>query len=191
MIQEIENWLSEPVYIVGVELYAKYGTSAYLKRVFPTSSDSFNKKKLTNELTQILEDAKAIEAAKPVQQETDEIKALRSQAKSLLDQRSALKERARVIVSLGITESDELKTIAYQLAYDLKKELDSIYGRIQYWQVNGYLPESETIAITGVSDLIRRRNTVRTYLSRKGNPEKLKIWQAELFELDLKIKELE
>lgn len=191
MIKEIETWLSEPVYFDGVELYNQYGTNAMLKRLFAGSGDSFNKKKLTDELAKILEAEKAKEALKPVQVETDEIKDLRALAGSLMDQRSALKERARVIISLGIHESEELKSIAYQLAYDIKSELDSVYGRINYWQVNGFLPHNDAVAITGISDLIKRRNTVRTYLSRKGNPEKLKKWQAELFELDQKIKELE
>lgn len=191
MIKEIENWLTEPVYFDGVELYERYGTSGMLKRLFAGSSDSFNKKKLTNELAKILEDAKALEAAKPAVVEPEEVKALHTQAYSLMSQRSALKERARVIISLGITQSDELKSIAYQLAYDIRAELDSIYGRIQYWKVNGQLPHSEAAAIQGIADLIKRRNTVRTYLSRDGKPEKLEAWKAELFELDLKIKEME
>ena len=191
MIKEIENWLCKPVYFDGVELYEKYGSSAMLKRVFAGSSDSFNKKKLTNELTEILEAAKAKEAAKPAIVEPQEVKDLHTQAQNLMAQRSALKERARVIISLGITQSDELKTIAYQLAYDLKSELDGIYGRIQYWKVNGQLPHSEAAAIQGIAELIKRRNTVRTYLSRDGKPEKLEKWKSELFELDLKIKEME
>jgi len=191
MIKQIENWLLEPVYAEGIELYNLYGSSELLKRLFRESADNFNKKKLFQELTKILDIAKAQEAEKPVQTETDDIKALRAVAGNLMDQRAAAKERARVIVSLGIHQSDELKSIAYQLAYDLKEELDQTYGRIKYWQVNGYLPQSDKIAISGITELIKRRNTVRTYLSRKGDPEKIKKWRAELFELDQKIKETE
>lgn len=191
MIKEIEKWLQEPVYWNGVELYDKYGESPVLKRMFQGTADNFNKKKLGAELMMLLEAAKAAEAIKPVIPDSVEITQLKVSANSLMDERSALKERARTLISQGTKEGDELKEIAFSLAYNIRESLDSIFGRIQYAKVNGSLPETTGSAINSIAQMVRRRNTLRTYTSRGGKPEKLEKWKAELFELELKIKEME
>lgn len=191
MIKEIENWLLDPVYWTGVELYDKYGSSAMFKRQFAGSGDAYNKKKITQLLTEILEKAKEAEAQKPVIPEKPEITQLKTLANSLMDERSALKERARVIVADGRREGPELQEIALNLAFGIKHQLDSIYGRIQYAQVNGSLPETDAAASLTIVEMIKRRNTLRTYLSRSQDQAKLEKWKSEIFQLDLKIKELE
>jgi len=191
MIQEIEAWLQGPVYWDGVELYEKYGSSDMLKRMFAGSGDSFNKKKLASELTIILEEARAKQAITPAAEEPAEIKELRTQANSLMDQRSALKERARIIIAGGVKEGPELREIAHSLAFGIKSQLDGIFGRIRYCQLNGSLPDPGPVALLTVADMVKRRNTLRTYLSRGGKPEKLEKWKSEAFELDLKIKQME
>ena len=191
MIKEIQNWLEEPAYFAGAELYEKYGSSQMLKDMFRGSSDSYNKKKLSQELTSLLQAALEAEAAKPVVEDTPDVKNLKSKASSLMDERSALKERARVFIASGVKEGPELQEIAFKLAFDIRSELDSIFGRIQYYQVNGALPQSDAPAIQSIAGMVSRRNTLRTYLSRGGQPEKIEKWKAELFELDQKIKEFQ
>ncbi|GAB2780419.1 hypothetical protein GCM10027275_24950 [Rhabdobacter roseus] len=192
MIQEIEAWLAEPVYWTGVELYQAHGSNAVLKRLFAGSSDGYNKRKLTEELARILDEAREREAAKPVVEETDEIRTLKARGAALMDERSALKERARTLISQGTTQGDELKEMAHRLAYGLRQELDDVYGRVKFWETHGYLPETSEAAVQSVADLVKRRNTLRTYLtpSRGGTPEKIRLWQAELFEKEALIKKL-
>ena len=191
MIKEIENYLEEPVYWTGVELYDRYGSNDFLKRMFSASGNSFNKKKVTTELTKILEAAKEQAAKKAAIPDAPGVAELRSQANALMDERSALKERARVLISQGAKEGPELHEIAFALAFGIRHQLDSIYGRIQYAQVNGSLPETDAAASLSITSMIRRRNTLRTYLSRGKNPAKIDAWKAEIFQLDLKLKELE
>ncbi len=191
MIQEIENWLAEPAYWAGVELYDKYGDSDMLKKFFQGSSDSYNKKKLAAELTAILDKARELESAKPIIEDSAQVKDLKTLGNSLMDERAALKERARVLVASGIKEGPDLHEIAMSLAFGIRYQLDSIFGKIQFEKVNGVLPESDGAAVLTIADMIKRRNTLRTYLSRGGRPEKIEKWKAELFQLELKIKELE
>jgi hypothetical protein len=191
MIKEIENWLSEPVYWTGVELYEKYGENDRLKKMFSTSADSYNKKKIAQLLTEILEATRLIEQQKPKNQLPPEVQLLQNAANSLMDERSALKERARMLVAQGIKEGPELAEIANNLAFGIKNQLDSIYARIQYAQMNGSLPETDAAAAMSIAEMIKRRNTLRTYLSRGTDPAKIEKWKAEAFQLDLKIKELE
>ncbi len=191
MITEIENYLAEPIYWTGVELYAQYGTDDFLKRMFSGSANSFNKKKVTTELTKILEAARQKEAQKVAIPDPPGVAELRSQANALMDERAAMKERARVLISNGTKEGPELQEIAFALAFGIRHQLDSIYGRIQYAQVNGSLPETDAAASLSITAMIRRRNTLRTYLSRGKNLAKINGWKAEIFQLDLKLKELE
>lgn len=190
-IDDIKAWLEEPTYWEGVQLYCTHGTNAYLKEQFQESSESWLRALLTSELTELLQAFEAAEKAK-VNARPAEITTLLKEAQSLMDERSALKERARLYIEQGHDASQELQRIAKRIIGEIKPRLDEIFGLRDFYDANGYLPQSAEVAIQTVASLVKRRNTLRTYLSRtKGNSSKLELWRAELFEIENKIKSLE
>lgn len=190
-INGIKSWLNQPTYWEGVQLYVKYGDNAYLKKQFRENSDSWLKSLLAKELTELLAQLEAQEQAK-VMARPAEVEALLKEAKSLMDERTALKERARVYVEQGHDESPELEAIVRRIMEEIRPRLDEIYGLRDFWDANGYLPASAEVAVQTVGELYKRRNALRVYISRakEGNP-KLELWKAELFGIETKLKALE
>ena len=188
IIEQIEAWLKAPVYYDGVLLYERYGDSGLLKRMFAKSGDDYNQKKLHQELEALLEEALARQAELD-DKTPPEVKDLKLKARTLMDERTALKERARGMIRQGVRDGQELKAIAHRLAFGIKGELDQAYGRLNFYERNGFLPEADTRGVITFADLIRRRNTLRTYLSRGTDQARLQEWRAELYEIENRLKD--
>lgn len=159
-----------------------------LKRMFAASGDDYNQKKLHLELEAILEEAIARQAELD-DKTPQEIKVLELKTRTLMDERTALKERARGMISRGIKEGDELKTIAHRLAFGIKAELDQAFGRLNFYERNGFLPQADTRKAATPAELVKRRNTLRTYLSRGTDQGKLQEWRAELHEIENRLRD--
>jgi hypothetical protein len=187
LFEKLNAWLEKPIYWDGVEIYKEHGSVAYLKSYLQNGSESHRKKLLTDELTK-MRDA----LAEQIQEEEEAMPAVLSDrtkyARSLMDERFALKERARLLYSKGITEGSELKEIASRIVTEINTELDEIHGMEAFWKANKFMPVSAPTAVVYISDLVRRRNNLRTYISKGTNdPGKLKAWQSELLDLDNRI----
>lgn len=188
LIEKLENWLKAPVYYEGVQLYEMHGKSKLLKRMFSKGSDDYNFHVLHRELESLLDDARKKQA------ELDDktphfIKDLRNDTKRLMDERVILKEQARQVISQGETSGERLKEIAFRLAFGIKKDLDRKFSMIEFWERNGFLPEMQQHKQRNVAELVKRRNTLRTYVSRAKDPEKLKEWKKELEEIEIALKD--
>ncbi|WP_428663487.1 hypothetical protein [Runella sp.] len=192
IIEEITAWLENEMYYEGVQLYQKYGSNAYLKKFFNDGTENHRRNLLTTELKELLTATVATvtakEAARP-----DVVQILMREAGSLMDERTALKERARLIIERKIDTEAELSEIVLRIMQGINPRLDEIFGLRDFYDANGYLPETAAVAVQSVSELINRRNTLRTYLSRtakKGSPKR-QLWQSELFGIEQKLKTLE
>lgn len=192
IIEAITAWLETEVYYEGVQLYAQYGTNTYLKQFFEAGTESHRRALLTQELKELLAKTSAAVQAK-ADARPDVIQVLMREAGNLMDERTALKERARVIIERKLDSEEQLGEIATKIMQGINPRLDEIFGLRDFYDSNGYLPETAAVAVQSVSDLIIRRNTLRTYLSRtakKGSPKR-QLWQSELFGIEQKLKTLE
>lgn len=188
LIEKLENWLKAPVYFEGVQLYEMHGKSSLLKRMFSKGSDDYNFHVLHRELESLLDEARKKQA------ELDDktphfIKDLRNDTKRLMDERVILKEQARQVISQGETSGERLKEIAFRLAFGIKKDLDRKFAQIEFWEKNGFLPDPQRHQERSVAEMIRRRNTLRTYISRSKNSDRLNDWKMELQEIEIALKD--
>lgn len=184
----IAAWIASPKYWEGVKIYEQYGTSNFLKGLFAGSEDDFNRQKLETELTEMLAKLEAEEQ----EEQNDmphELYLKLEHARRLMDERSALKEKMRVYH----TQRKSVKQIG-KLAFrvlDIVSELNEIYALKRFWQLLGYLPEKTDVQMDSVEKLIKRRSTLRTYVSRYSGDSKkedlLKKYESELFEVNKKL----
>jgi Rad3-related DNA helicase len=190
-IEEIRQWFDTEIYFEGVQLYAKYGSNDYLKQFFADGTERHRRNLLTSELKELLE---LLEQAQEQKKEArpSELQQLLREAGSLMDERTALKERARQLIERKLDTPQELGEIALEIMQRITPRLNEIFGLRDFYEANGYLPETAAIAVQSISELYTRRNTLRTYLSRtatKGSPKR-QLWLNELFAIDQKLKGL-
>jgi hypothetical protein len=106
-----------------------------------------------------------------------------------MDERGALKERLRVYYQQD-RPAGELKEAAFRIL-EIGKELDGIYSEKRFWNQTGYLPERATETEETPEQLLKRRNTLRTYVTKyrkSGAAEKLQRYESELWEVEEKLK---
>jgi hypothetical protein len=167
-IEEIQAWLQKPRYQAGVELYAKLSSSsAFLQQLFAKGYDDYNQKRLHKELSATLS---ALLKAQEVTYERYplELKQDLLSGKQLMDIRQALKEQCRTLIESAAGSGGampNLKEQAFRIL-DIGDELTVIYGKKRFVDKNGYLPEPATNDGDTREELLLRRNTVRTYVSR-------------------------
>lgn len=184
---KIDAWLKQPIYWDGIEIFEQHSTSKFLIDYLKAGSEDFRKTMLHKELLKIKETLSS-----QIEQEEVEtpakIKAGKQEARALMDRRFALRERARLLYESGITEGEELHNIAKTIMQEINPRIDEIEGIESFWGANKFLPESQEVAISNIADLIKRRNNLRSYVSRgTADPAKLEAWKSELFELENKI----
>lgn len=192
IIQELNAWLENEIYYEGVQLYEKYGSNAYLKKFFCEGTESHRRTLLTQELTELLDVTMATVKTKE-ESRPDVVQILMREAGSLMDERTALKERARVLIERKLDTEGDLSEIALKIMQEINPRLDEIFGLRDFYDANGYLPETAAVAVQSVTELLTRRNTLRTYLSRtakKGSPKR-QLWQSELFGIEQKLKTID
>lgn len=187
MIEIITDWLEYPLYWKGVELYKQYGESAFLKNVFNGGEDDYNRGKLIAALTEI-RDNYVQEEEKVIEKMPETLTEKLEEARRLMDQRSAIKERLRVYY-LSEQPQAELKKEAF-LILDINQRLQDIYDEERFYRQTGYLPEREVLSQETMQTLITRRNTLRTYLSRERNEDKIIEFKNEMFAIVKKLEAL-
>jgi hypothetical protein len=190
-IEEIEKWFETEIYYEGVQLYLKYGTNDYLKKFFNDGTERHRRTLLSTELKELFEQL-VLEAQQKADARPNELQQLLREAGSLMDERTALKERARQLIERKIDTPQELGEIALEIMQRITPRLDEIFGLRDFYESNGYLPATAAIAVQSISELYTRRNTLRTYLSRtatKGSAKR-QLWLNELFGIEQKLKGL-
>jgi hypothetical protein len=186
-ISILNDWLEAPLYWRGVELYDTYGSSAFLKKLFKGSEDDYNRDKLIEAITKIVASLHA-QQEHEIEQLPESLKNKLDKAKGMMDYRSALKERLRVYYHQN-TSAKICKPVAFEIL-DINQKVDDIYGEEKFYKSTGYLPERVELNGGNLPDLLKRRTTLRTYLSRTKNPEKLAEFKQEMFEVEKQIEAL-
>ncbi|GAB3550613.1 hypothetical protein [Spirosoma fluminis] len=168
LINQLAAWLEQPVYGEGVVLYERLIGPGFMLSMLKTGDDDYNRQKLTLALTekheQLVAEQQARQASYP-----EPLTASLQDAGILMDERTVLKERMRNQLNSGVYESPELKDWAFRIL-EIRDQLGVIYGRKDFFDQHGYMPEVASIdAEQTPADLLKRRNTLRTYITRYQN----------------------
>jgi len=164
-IDQLNDWLDKPVYDQGVLLYEKLIGTGFVLSMLKSGADDYNRNTLTQALT-----AKRDELATQQQELTErypeELTASLDVAGLLMDERTALKERLRMRLNEGVTDSVHHKDWAFRIL-EIRDELGAIYGRKEFFDQHGYLPDVASLdAEATPAQLMKRLLTVRTYVTR-------------------------
>jgi hypothetical protein len=159
-MEDVRVWLnSKRVYADGVALYLKHGTDSRLKNLFAHEACSdFKKKKLGEELENLLDKKTPIDAIKIPQQTsylthhqgwpantTDDavLNALHGQWRPLYGEMTNLQARLYDVALQGNSDSNK-RLEACQMAHRILKlddECQEIYAQREFYLLNGRLPE--------------------------------------------------
>lgn len=195
-MQDIKQWLNgNRDYETGRMLYDRHGSNAAYKSVFALGPSPYNSKKLERELEALVPieaepKPKPVAAIVEAKQEkdafTDASTQVWEQMLPLLDEQRALHTELGVLA----TNSGRLKHAIRIM--ELADQLAPLWEQYHYAKEHGKLPEpiivEKNIPETG-AQLITRRATLRTYLSRyKNRPDKLEKYQAELTQIEEALK---
>lgn len=186
-IEIIQDWLATPLYWRGVDIYQQFGESAFLKNLFASGEDDYNREKLISALQemadQVIEDEVQVVSTMPAS-----LRSKLDEGKSLMDERAALKERLRVYYHQDM-DAKTCKDVAFAIL-DINEKLNGIYDEERFFRSTGFLPERAVFDQDSLPELVKRRNNLRTYISRTKNLAKLESFQKELFAVDKKIEVL-
>jgi hypothetical protein len=167
-LEQLNYWLDRPVYTEGVVLYEQLIGAGFLLTMLKRGPDDYNRQRLTDALQakrdELASALRARQLAYPepiVQAKADE--------KLLLDERTVMKERFRMKLNSGSTGDEETEVWAFRVL-DIRDQLGEIYGQRDFFDQHGYLPDLASIAPEqSLADLLKRRNTLRTYVTRYRN----------------------
>jgi hypothetical protein len=196
MVNEIKAWIkSSCKFVDGVQLYQKYGTNESLKKLFALGESPYNKKKLHQELEQILNNApkqlnvleqiKQKPAPAPVSSYPEPVQSWYKSALELLDLNKDRKTKLGLLMEEALQKYNPEKQINKLNAF-LKERgseqlvhehLDScfregkLWEKISYWRKTGKLPPEEpvipsAIIMMDMHNLILRRNVLRSRISQ-------------------------
>lgn len=143
-MKTIAEWLNNPDYWQGVDLYNKYGSSNFLKELFKSSKTNYNESKLFDELSKLdisdydsISDEEIIIPILPANEYLVIQKKLNYQLKHVyraIDNNMFQLERAK---------SDKTrKEYAFQIL-KLQEQKNSIYRDLDYLEENGRMPVPE------------------------------------------------
>lgn len=178
-IGRLEAWLKHTSYVEGLRLYLELFGETVLYRLLVRSKNSFNVRKLTQELSARLAELKQ-QTQQQLIEEPSSVAELRRNASALMNERTALKAQIRLL-SEEAPRFERAKRIL-----EIGEQLDRIYGQIEFFEINGMVwqapPEAE------VDEALRRYLNLRTYISRTAKALKVAILPKERVKLEQKLK---
>lgn len=182
-----QAWLdSEQDFTQGVQLYAPHPEArpALVALFERAGAGPFTSKQLVQEIERLVAEqpadsgaAPAVPAEQPAAAQPDDVTALEAEKLQLFKEASNLHGTLRLLP----TDADR-----YKAAVTIKtnfRRIDAIWDALHYREQHGALPPVvvSVIADDDRAGLLRRRNTLRTYISsQRGTHEKRAEWRAEL-----------
>jgi hypothetical protein len=182
-VKVLEQWLAELDYINGLRIYQDLWGETILYKMLVSHRNSFNQTKLEKvlreELDRLRGQSKTIERNEP-KQIIDE----RERSRALMNERAMLKAQLAVM-----DDVNERKARAFRIL-DITDELDSIYGKITFFEKNNVVFEEQEESVSD-EDLIRRYLNLGTYISRTKKTVELEILSSKKDKMILKLKNWE
>lgn len=188
-----QQWLTgSGSYAAGVALYAQHGPSAVLKRMFALGPTPFNQKKLREALEALASAPAPTMRRGPSATPPPEYRAL-------IDERiRSFREAQHLQARLELLPNDAERLAAAIRIRDIFDRNEAIWTAIQHYELHGHLPAPtptvDPAAIpplpNTISGLVKRRNTLRTYISSKrGDADKEALWRAEMAQIEDALRE--
>lgn len=190
-MHDIERFLQNPVWSIGVELHKIYGTNGGLKFLFSLGETRDSMEKLCAEMQLIWEamppDTKTGGPKAPAPTEPDSILTLRKKDMELYEDAKAKFERMKA----GSISKQE----RFELAKGIKsifREKDDIYNVLLEYEETGLIlterPKFDVSQATD-ADLLKRQRTLRSYFapSKADKVANLEVKKAELEAIDAEI----
>ena len=196
---KLREWINgDQDYKAGVMLYITYGRINQLKEIFknnPIPTDLI-RRKLLSELTRIYQGEK--KQTPPVKKSQIKVVPVavpgNDEAKEFIEDEIFTSEKQRILLlfkeqsdlhsKLDATErEDDRRELCLQIL-KLDKQVSSGWDNLDYYKEHGcFKPVSVKPELTPV-ELVKRRNTLRSYVSREKNEEKLAAFKLELEQVE-------
>lgn len=199
----IARALREKDYAAQVRLYERHGNNAALKILFKSVQNDWAKQKVASELRSLLpllpdeSTAQVIERVRKVavkpRRSSDDLDAPK-EVRALVVRRKML--YARMNYCFGVLHASKEKEVRFNAAKELlnaQDEIIEIWTKTDFYDLNGSLPK-ETVALNfdleslNEVQLQKRRNNLRTYLSKFKNDERraadMVAWQEEVKQIE-------
>ena len=159
MEEIINTWIANQDYQSGVEIYRRFGDSAFMLKMFENGESNFNRKKLIDELTDLLPE-KQTNTVVPVLVEKAEIRhALEDDSKRLSEKstappeiKEAIKRRKylyatarekhgnlKLLANKGDVEQEERRLLAVSILEKFD-EINELWNKTTFYDERGRLP---------------------------------------------------
>lgn len=195
---QLHDLLRQFDYARAEAAYAELGDSDLLKRLFAQGDTVYNRRKLREEL-QRLADRGAAKLPVPTRgiRPRDRADAPGDVLTIEREWRRDLSEARRLHMGLAEQPDQAARYGAAARILDLDDAVRAAWRKLDYYDAHGTLPPPPlppvNLALSDLVEMERRRNTLRTYLSRSkdkaGQEEKRQAWQAEIHELEKRLAE--
>lgn len=191
-IASIEEWIQGTKdYTEGIALFVKYSSNTFLKRNLAKGPTVFNVPKLSLELQLLSDNCQApvdapgnkkrfkVETKQQYDSLPDQVKAVKE------EERAAFKEMSYLHSRLTQMEQEERKAADFRILA-LDRICRKLWAKLDYFEEHNKLPEDpvKEVKVTTAADALKRRNNLRTYISRNLESDKIVNWKAELIELE-------
>lgn len=203
---KLRAWINEDQdYKTGVILYTTYGDIQQLKQIFQSNPNPTEiiRRKLLSEIQRLYSCAKKdsptvtkrIEIVTKTRTVTDPT---HNDTVRLPDSEPSdqlyLQEKERVLLlfkeqsslhsQLDTIESEQERTPICLKILELDKQVSAGWEALDYYKANGTFKKAPDKKEMTVIEMVKRRNTLRSYVSREKNPEKLFAYKLELFTIE-------
>lgn len=176
-ISDISAYLNNPLsYAQGVELYCKHGSDDFLKSLFKKSETRYNRSRLLKELHLIYSKLSGPENSKQAKQrfsasDTTSYLSLPDQVKKLNEKKNEYYKEMRDLHSQLLHLDKEARYNAAGKILQLSRLVKEIWKSLDHFHIHGDLPrgaiKAEMIKEEPLkSDLIEKRNLLRSYVSK-------------------------
>lgn len=179
----IAVWLTKPDYSQGLRIYFEQHGETVLYKMLVLSQNSFNVKKLTEQLRADLDRINA-QIAEQLANEPEAISELRKKTGALMDERTALKAQLRVLDDKAVRYPKAVRILA------IGEELNRLFAQIEFFYTNNVLWEPETEGKTD-EEIQQEYLNLRTYISRARSRLQTAVLPADKTALEKKLNELE
>jgi len=208
---DIEQWLSgERDYNAGVILYQNYGSNHNLKKAFWRGPDDYNLSKLPYELDLIKHEGKPVQVITEVK--VSEVRQFSNEQPAKVYNENIVPEKPEKYHEIHKQALLFYKEASHihqtQLRSDLpveqrakavmrimelfNVEINPRFALVDYFSLHGKWPEEEQEEKElSQGELLSRRNTLRTYISKFANHgdkiQKVEAWKAEMEKIEAKL----
>jgi hypothetical protein len=205
-LQDIKSWLEScSDYNAGVKLLEHFSDNKFLIRILSKGPTPFNRDKLEEELQVILASTRSASGKGSAKKEKEKFSLptardydiLPEEIQQLVDAKNPLyKEMSHLHSQLTLLKTAEERSGPALRILDIDEQLRSIWAKLDYYEVNKKLPDEPKVPSLenmSMKELVTRRNTLRTYLSRTaegaGKDDDIATWKMELGKIEKLIAE--